>query len=91
MKKNFVIYACAALALCGQTACSDFLEEDTRGKVFSNVLAEQSGLESALTGAYTGWSSTWAYGFTNGWATETTTSCNTSCKNTGSAIAASST
>ena len=72
MKKNFVIYACAALALCGQTACSDFLEEDTRGKVFSNVLAEQSGLESALTGAYTGWSSTWAYGFTNGWATETT-------------------
>lgn len=49
-----------------------FLEEDTRGKVFDDVLTSQNGLESALIGAYRGWANCWTYGFTNGWATEMT-------------------
>lgn len=72
MKKTLYYSAlfCAALSL--HVSCSDFLEEDTRGKVFNNVLASQNGLESALTGAYRGWANCWTYGFTNGWATEMT-------------------
>lgn len=72
MRNNIAKYALAGLILCGQTACSDFLEEDTRGKVFDNVLTSQNGLESALVGAYRGWANCWTYGFTNGWATEMT-------------------
>ena len=72
MRNNIAKYVLAGLILCGQTACSDFLEEDTRGKVFDDVLTSQNGLESALIGAYRGWANCWTYGFTNGWATEMT-------------------
>ena len=70
--KNTLIYAIAVCALLSQTSCSDFLDEETRGKVFDNVLTSENGLESALVGAYKGWSTCWSYGFCNGWATEMT-------------------
>lgn len=73
MKRNILFYSIISLSttfiLMG---CSDFLEEDTRGKVFDNVLSTQNGLEAALTGAYRGWANCWTYGFNNGWATEMT-------------------
>lgn len=72
MKKTFYYSVLLAAVLSVQTSCSDFLEEDTRGKVFNNVLTSQNGLESALTGAYRGWANCWTYGFNNGWATEMT-------------------
>ena len=72
MKKTVYYFALLSAALTLQTSCSDFLDEDTRGKVFNNVLTSQNGLESALTGAYRGWANCWTYGFTNGWATEMT-------------------
>lgn len=72
MKKTLYYSALLSAALSLQISCSDFLEEDTRGKVFNNVLTSQNGLESALTGAYRGWANCWSYGFTNGWATEMT-------------------
>lgn len=72
MKKTLYYSALLSAALSLQISCSDFLEEDTRGKVFNNVLASQNGLESALTGAYRGWANCWTYGFNNGWATEMT-------------------
>lgn len=73
MKKNIAYYSMIlATAACLHTGCSDFLEEDTRGKVFDNVLTSQNGLEAALIGAYRGWANCWTYGFTNGWATEMT-------------------
>lgn len=72
MKKTLYYSALLAATLTLQVGCSDFLEEDTRGKVFNNVLASQNGLESALTGAYRGWANCWTYGFNNGWATEMT-------------------
>ena len=71
MKKKLV-YAMAACTVLMQIGCSDFLEEETRGKVFDNVLVSENGLESALVGAYKGWSTCWSYGFCNGWATEMT-------------------
>lgn len=71
MEKRF-IYAMAACAMLLQTSCADFLEEETRGKVFDNVLVSENGLESALTGAYKGLNSCWDCGFSNGWATEMT-------------------
>lgn len=71
--KKIILYAALLSAAAGlHTGCSDFLEEDTRGKVFDNVLSRQNGLEAALTGAYRGWANCWAYGFNNGWATEMT-------------------
>jgi hypothetical protein len=69
MKKT-LIYVITACTLLVPTSCSNFLDENTRGKVFDNVLISESGLESALTGAYKGWCATWSYGFVNGWATE---------------------
>jgi len=73
MKKNKIYIVVILLALLNiNTSCSDFLEEDTTGKVFSNVLETQTGLESALVGAYRGWANCWSYGFNNGWATEMT-------------------
>lgn len=73
MKKNIAYYSMIlATAACLHTGCSDFLEEDTRGKVFDNVLTSQNGLEAALIGAYRGWANCWTYGFNNGWATEMT-------------------
>ncbi len=72
MKKTLYYSALFSAALTLQLSCSGFLEEDTRGKVFNNVLASQNGLESALTGAYRGWANCWTYGFNNGWATEMT-------------------
>jgi len=73
MKKNILYYSMIlAATACLHTSCSDFLEEDTRGKVFDNVLTSQNGLEAALTGAYRGWANCWTYGFNNGWATEMT-------------------
>lgn len=68
--KNKFIYILSAIVL--MTSCSDFLEENTRGKVFDNVLTTENGLESALTGAYRGWAYCWTYGFTNGFATQMT-------------------
>lgn len=70
--KNTLIYTMAVCAVLSQTSCSDFLDEETRGKVFDNVLTSENGLESALVGAYKGWSTCWSYGFCNGWATEMT-------------------
>lgn len=72
MKKTLYYSVLLSAVFTLQTSCSDFLEEDTRGKVFNNVLTSQNGLESALTGAYRGWANCWTYGFTNGWATEMT-------------------
>lgn len=73
MKRN-ILYSLVILSSITftHTGCSGFLEEDTRGKVFDNVLTTQSGLEAALTGAYRGWANCWTYGFNNGWATEMT-------------------
>jgi hypothetical protein len=70
--KKILIYTMVVCAMLAQTSCSDFLEEETRGKVFDNVLVSENGLESALVGAYKGWSTCWSYGFSNGWATEMT-------------------
>lgn len=72
MKKTLYYSVLLSAVFTLQTSCSDFLEEDTRGKVFNNVLTSQNGLESALTGAYRGWANCWGYGFNNGWATEMT-------------------
>jgi hypothetical protein len=73
MKNNIIYQGLAILIAASMTSsCSDFLDENTRGKVFDNVLATQNGLESALVGAYRGWANCWSYGFTNGWATEMT-------------------
>ncbi|MBQ8502153.1 MAG: RagB/SusD family nutrient uptake outer membrane protein [Bacteroides sp.] len=73
MKKNIFYYSMVlAAAACLNTGCSGFLDEETNGKVFDNVLTTQNGLESALVGAYRGWQACWSYGFTNGWATEMT-------------------
>lgn len=73
MKTNRYITYLALLAMTMiPTGCSDFLDEQTRGKVFNNVLTTENGLESALTGAYRGWANCWSYGFTNGWACEMT-------------------
>ncbi len=70
MKK--IIYI-ITLSLFLSTSCSDFLEEDLRGKVLGDdILTSQTGLESALTGAYRGLANCWSYGFNNGWATEMT-------------------
>lgn len=73
MKRN-ILYSLVILSsiTITQSGCSGFLEEDTRGKVFDNVLSTQNGLEAALTGAYRGWANCWTYGFNNGWATEMT-------------------
>lgn len=73
MKKIQLFYSilCASACLVN-TGCSGFLDEDTRGKVFDNVLTSKNGLEAALTGAYRGWANCWTYGFNNGWATEMT-------------------
>ncbi|WP_085537303.1 RagB/SusD family nutrient uptake outer membrane protein [Massilibacteroides vaginae] len=73
MKRN-ILYSLVILFLITFThsGCSGFLEENTRGKVFDNVLSTQNGLEAALTGAYRGWANCWTYGFNNGWATEMT-------------------
>ena len=70
--KKILIYVMLVCVILVQTACSDFLEEETRGKVFDNVLVTENGLESALVGAYKGWSTCWSYGFSNGWATQMT-------------------
>lgn len=72
MKKIIYYSAILSAATVLNTSCSDFLDEDTRGKVFDNVLTSQNGLESALVGAYRGWANCWTYGFNNGWATEMT-------------------
>lgn len=72
MKKKILYIGLLAIASTMNFSCSDFLEEDTRGKVFDNVLESQNGLESALIGAYRGWANCWTYGFNNGWATEMT-------------------
>lgn len=73
MKHKIKIYSIlAAASLFFTVGCSDFLEEDTSGQVFANVLETADGLESALTGAYRGWACCWSYGFVNGWATEMT-------------------
>lgn len=72
MKKIVYYSVILSAAACINVSCSDFLEEDTRGKVFDTVLTSQNGLESALTGAYRGWANCWTYGFNNGWATEMT-------------------
>jgi len=71
MKKVLYTIIFLATALI-QTSCSGFLDEDTRGKVFDNVLTTQNGLDAALVGAYRGWANCWSYGFNNGWATEMT-------------------
>ncbi len=71
MKKILYTAILSAVTLFN-TGCSDFLDEDTRGKVFDNVLESQNGLEAALIGAYRGWANCWTYGFNNGWATEMT-------------------
>lgn len=73
MKRN-ILYSLVILSsiVYTHTGCSGFLDEDTRGKVFDNVLSSQNGLEAALTGAYRGWANCWSYGFNNGWATEMT-------------------
>lgn len=70
--KKVLLHIMAGVAILISTSCSDFLDEDTRGKVFDNVLTSENGLESALVGAYKGWNSCWSYGFSNGWATEMT-------------------
>ncbi len=73
MKHKIKYYSLiAASSIFLLSACSDFLKEDTRGKVFETVLTTQNGLEAALVGAYRGWAVCWSYGFTNGWATEMT-------------------
>lgn len=72
MKSIIYTVAVGATILLG-TGCSDFLEEDLRGRIVGeSVLTSQAGLESALTGAYRGWANCWSYGFNNGWATEMT-------------------
>ncbi len=65
MKRIFFAVLTAA-AILSSTACSDFLEEDTRGKLSGeDVLKSVAGLESALTGAYRGWTNCWTYGFSD--------------------------
>lgn len=47
-------------------ACSDFLDEESKGKVDENLLTTQEGLEAALTGAYRGLNQPWGFGICNG-------------------------
>jgi len=71
--KKIIYTAFFTATMLLNVGCSDFLEEDMRGKVLGDaVLTSQTGLESALTGAYRGWANCWSYGFNNGWATEMT-------------------
>ncbi len=72
MKKTLYLAIFSAMMLIN-AGCSNFLDEDLRGKVLGeDILTSQVGLESALTGAYRGLANCWTYGFNNGWATEMT-------------------
>lgn len=66
------LYSVLIVALAALTACDNFLTEKTNGKVFSNVLEDQAGLEAALTGAYRQWNGGWSYGFLHTWPYEIT-------------------
>lgn len=71
MKKiifTFAIIASAAMF----SGCDGFLDEKTNGKVFSNALETEAGLEAALTGTYKQWSNPWSSGFQHTWFLELT-------------------
>jgi hypothetical protein len=54
------------------TGCTDFLKEETNGKVFSNALQTEAGLDAALTGTYKQWNNGWSNGFLHTWQLENT-------------------
>lgn len=56
----------AVCALALTTSCGDFLNEESKGKIFDSYLQTQNGLEAALTGAYRGLNTPWAAGLCNG-------------------------
>ncbi len=70
MKKISFAAVFALLAIL--SGCKDFLEEETNGKVFSNALQTQAGLDAALTGTYKQWNNGWSNGFQHTWQLENT-------------------
>lgn len=72
MKKILYFAAVLASAATILPGCSGFLDEATNGKVFSNALETQAGLEAALTGTYKQWSNPWDNGFQHTWFLELT-------------------
>lgn len=65
MKKIF-FYLSIAFCLTAAAACSDYLDEESKGDVDETVLTTQDGLDAALTGAYRGLNAPWSYGICNG-------------------------
>lgn len=65
MKKS-IIFLIGTISLL-ITGCSDFLEEDLKGKVVADTaLRNEAGIDGALTGAYAGLGRTFGIGFING-------------------------
>jgi hypothetical protein len=64
--KKYIIFLIGTISVIA-TGCSNFLEEDLRGKVFADTaISNEAGLDGALTGAYAGLGKTWGIGFING-------------------------